>query len=113
MTDDQTAYIGVYPTKDKVRIHGRENTFEYLTGRKFGGAALCKTCGVHVFGNVYGPPITVFDKLPPERKEFALGVYHKNMNMQPLNVRSMNGFNSSSLNIKRSDEGTEGYELEP
>lgn len=109
------AYIGTYPTKDNVRIYGRDRVFEYLTGGKFTGSTFCKTCGVHVFSNVYGPPISVFDKLPPERKEKALAVYHKNMAMQPLNVRTIEGVDLDKLRplTKREDEGTEGYELTP
>ncbi|KAL7782382.1 hypothetical protein V8C43DRAFT_296174 [Trichoderma afarasin] len=108
------AYIGIYPTKDNVRIHGRDRVFEYLTGGKFTGSTYCKTCGVHVFSNIYGPPISVFDKLPPERKERALAVYHKNMAMQPLNVRAIEGVKVDTFRplIKREDEGTEGYELD-
>lgn len=82
-----------------------------------GSVVHCKTCGVQVFTNLYGPPITVFDKLPPERKAYALEVYHKNMSLQPLNVRAIEGFQllSETININRSDEGTEGYAelLEP
>lgn len=82
-----------------------------------GGVVHCKTCGVQIFTNLYGPPITVFDKLPPERKAYALEVYHKNMSLQPLNMRAMEGFQllSETINIKRTDEGTEGYAelLEP
>ncbi|KAK0634164.1 Mss4-like protein [Immersiella caudata] len=107
----RNAYIGVYPTKDQVRVHGRENTFEYLYGRKFNGEAHCKTCGVLVFNNVYGPLISVFDSLPPERKEVVLGIYWKNMAMQPLNVRVLDNVNFESLDVNRADEGTEGYVL--
>lgn len=109
------AYIGIYPTKDNVRIYGRDRVFEYLTGGKFTGSTYCKTCGVHVFSNIYGPPISVFDKLPPERKERALAVYHKNMAMQPLNVRAIEGVKVDTFQslIKREDEGTDGYELDP
>lgn len=32
-----------------------------------------------MFSNVYGPPITIFDRLPPEREELALAVYRKNL----------------------------------
>jgi hypothetical protein len=73
----------------------------------------CKTCGVTVFSNVYGPPLSVFDRLPPERKERALQVYHKNMALQPLNVRTLNGVDVGALQIERTDEGTEGYVLPP
>ncbi|KAL5086186.1 hypothetical protein Trisim1_009516 [Trichoderma cf. simile WF8] len=108
------AYIGIYPTKDNVRIYGRDQVFEYLTGGKFTGSTYCKTCGVHVFSNIYGPPISVFDKLSPERKERALAVYHKNMAMQPLNVRAIEGAKVDTFQplIKREDEGTDGYELD-
>lgn len=83
-----------------------------------GSVVHCKKCGVQVFTNIYGPPITVFDKLPAERKAHALEVYHKNMSLQPLNVRAVEGLQqllSEGLTIKRSDEGTEGYAelLEP
>ncbi|OTA01100.1 hypothetical protein A9Z42_0014060 [Trichoderma parareesei] len=109
------AYIGTYPSKDNVTIYGRDRVFEYLTGRRFTGSTFCKICGVHVFSNVYGPPMSVFNKLPPQRKEVALAVYHKNMAMQPLNVRAMEGVKLDNLRplIKREDEGTEGYDLEP
>lgn len=120
---DQDAYIGTYPTRDQVRIHGRENGWEYgglkaeLGAMKMGAVVHCRTCGVQVFTNLYGPPITVFDKLPPERKAYALEVYHKNMSLQPLNMRAMEGFQllSETIKIKRTDEGTEGYAelLEP
>jgi hypothetical protein len=66
---------------------------------------------VHVFGNIYGPPISVFDKLPPERKEKVLEIYRKNLQLQPLNVRAMEGVDLTELKINRSDEGTEGYVL--
>jgi hypothetical protein len=82
-----------------------------------GSAVHCKTSRVQVFTNLYGPPITVFDKLPPERKAHALEVYHKNMSLQPLNLRAFEGFQllSETTNINRSDQGTEGYAelLEP
>jgi hypothetical protein len=61
---------------------------------------------------VNGPPISVFDKLPPEKKENALKVYDKNMQLLPLNVRAMEEVDLSSLEINRTDEGTTGYELE-
>lgn len=65
-----------------------------------------------VYSNIYGPPITVFDKLPPERKERALAVYAKNLELKPLNVRAVEGVKLESLAIQRSDEGTDGYVLE-
>jgi len=71
----------------------------------------CKTCGVLVFNNVYGPPISVFDSLPPERKERVMAVYWKNMALQPLNVRALDDVDLEFLKVERTDEGTEGYTL--
>jgi hypothetical protein len=93
-------------------IYGREFGFEYLPGRKYSGQVYCKTCGVHVFSNIYGPATSIFDKLPPERKEVALKLYHKNMQLQPLNVRAMEGVDLNTLDINRFDVGTGGYELD-
>ncbi|KAK8105214.1 glutathione-dependent formaldehyde-activating enzyme [Apiospora kogelbergensis] len=109
----RTGYIGVYPTKSEVDIPIRswENTFAY--GGKFGGGPHhCKTCGVFVFHEVAGPPISVFDDMAPERRKHMLGVYHRNMNLQPLNIRCLGGFDMKALDIQRSDEGTEGYRLD-
>ncbi|KAI1161504.1 Mss4-like protein [Nemania serpens] len=105
-------YIGVYPTKDQVNIHGEENTFEYLYGRKYTGITFCKTCGVHVFSNVHGPPSSKIDEIPADRREDFISLYIKTMNLQPLNVRAIESIDMESLNIERDDEGTEGYELE-
>lgn len=96
-----------------MRIHGREHAVEYLHGRKYGSVSHCGTCGVSVFGTVYGPPLSVFDKVPPERLEHVMSVYHKNMNMSPLNVRAIEGLQLGSIQVNRSDEGTAGYELDP
>ncbi|XP_044716974.1 glutathione-dependent formaldehyde-activating gfa [Hirsutella rhossiliensis] len=121
----RNAYIGVYPTKDQARVHGREHSFEYYgikaesTGRRWSSTVYCQTCGVFTLSVIYGPPINVFDKLAPERKAHALEVYYKNINLLPLNVRALKGFQTrlfpKSIDIQRSDEGTEGYKelLEP
>ncbi|KAK3356729.1 Mss4-like protein [Lasiosphaeria hispida] len=109
----RNACIGVYPNKDQVRIHGREHTFEYKYGKKFSGTTHCKTCGVTVFSNVYGPPLSVLEAAPPERKERVMAAYWRNMMLQPLNVRALDGVGRDTLHIERSDEGTEGYVLDP
>lgn len=109
----QTAYVGVYPTKDEAIVHGRDETFEYRYGPRYVGVNFCRTCGVHVYSTVYGPPITVYDKLPPPTREAALAVYHKSINLQPLNLRAAEELDLASINISRSDEGTEGYQLDP
>ncbi|KAF4505953.1 hypothetical protein G6O67_007848 [Ophiocordyceps sinensis] len=111
----RNAYIGVYPTKDQVTVHGREHGFEYYgikaeaTGRKWSSTVHCKTCGVFVLNVIYGPPLSIFDKLAPDRKAHALEVYYKNTSLLPLNVRALRG-SYESIDIQRSDEGTEGYE---
>lgn len=107
----QNAYIGTYPTQSQVRIHGPSNTFEYLCGRRYNGAAHCKTCGVLVFNKVYGPPVSVFDRLPPERREVVLAAYHKNLAMRPLNVRALDDVDIRALKVHRVNEGTGGYEI--
>jgi hypothetical protein len=53
----------------------------------------------------------VFDSLPPERRNVVLAMYWKNMVMQALNVRALNGVDIASLAAQRTDEGTEGYTL--
>lgn len=102
----------MYPNKRQVQISGAENTFEYRKPPYYSGICHCKTCGVMVYSSIYGPPITVFDKLPPERKERALAAYARNLELKPLNVRAMEGVKLELLAIQRSDEGTEGYSLE-
>jgi predicted nuclease with RNAse H fold len=101
----------VYPDKDQVRIHGKEHTSEYMYGKKYGADHFCTTCGVYVFATVIGPPLSVFDKVPPERKEFVMSVYRKNVRMLPLNVRCMEGLDIASLKINKTDYGAEDYEL--
>lgn len=64
-----------------------------------------------MFNNVYGPPVSVFDRLPPERREVVLAAYHQNLAMRPLNVRALDDVDVESLKVHREDEGTEGYNL--
>lgn len=64
-----------------------------------------------MYNNVYGPPASVFDRLPPERKEVVLAAYWKNLDLRPLNVRALDDVDIWALKIQREDEGTEGYEL--
>ncbi|KAM3451319.1 hypothetical protein NHJ6243_009617 [Beauveria neobassiana] len=108
----RTAYIGVYPTRDQVRILGRKDTFEYIHGKRYSGVSHCKDCGVYVFKNIYGPDPSVFDKLAPERRAVVLEIYHKNMALQPVNVRTIEGLDLKSIKVERSDSGTDGYVLD-
>ena len=102
--------MGIYPTRDQVRIHGQEHTHEYKYGNRYGGSPFCTTCGVHVYTNIYGPPQSVLDAVPPERKERFMAVYNKNMSLQPLNTRALDGIDLNKVNVVRSNVGTAGYE---
>lgn len=82
-----------------------------MYGKKYGIDHHCSKCGVFTFATVLGPPLSVFDNVPPERKERVMAVYHKNMSMLPLNVRCMEGLDVSSLRIEKVDYGEEDYEL--
>ncbi|KAI0113683.1 Mss4-like protein [Nemania sp. FL0031] len=108
----RTGFIGVYPTKDQVKLHGQEHTVEYLYGRRYTGITFCKICGVYVFSIVHGPPLSIFDGVPTERRDHVMYIYQKNINLQPLNVRAMEGVDMGCLEVNRRDEGTEGYELD-
>jgi hypothetical protein len=88
-------------------ITGKENTTEYQFGRKFNGSPFCKTCGVHAFQNLYGPPKEVIDSLPEEKKAFV----RKKLAIRPLNIRVLDGLDLATVHINRSNEGTEGYSL--
>jgi hypothetical protein len=70
------------------------------------GFPFCSTCGVHVYMVVYGPPQHIVDRLPEDKKEFV----RKNLHLQPVNIRVLDGVDLGTSNIKRSDIGTEGYE---
>ena len=41
-----------------------------------------------------------------------MAVYRKNMDIQPVNVRALDGVDLRGLEVQRSDEGTEGYDLD-
>lgn len=56
--------------------------------------------------NVYGPPQSVIDRLPEEKKE----VVKKNLDVKPVNIRVLEGVDVKYLKIERLDEGTDGYE---
>lgn len=66
-----------------------------------------------MFWNLYGPPISMFDKLPAERRAIVLENYDSNMNLQPLSVRAMESLDLSKLQIEYDDCGTDGYSLDP
>ena len=102
--------MGIYPTRDQVRIFGRDHSHEYIWGRQYGGSPFCTTCGGSVYVNVYGPPQSFLDAVPPERKDKFMAVYNKNMSLQPLNIRSLDGVDVSKLEVARVNMGTEGYE---
>jgi hypothetical protein len=100
--------VGVYPSKSQVLLSGQENTQDYSFGRKFNGFPFCKTCGIHVYQNLYGPPKSVVEAMPESRRQAV----QKMLDMQPINVRVLDGFDLDRCEIKREDEGTNGYEIE-
>lgn len=104
----QTGAVQIYPHYSQVSIIGKENSKDYTFGRAFNGTPFCKTCGSHVYTNLYGPPQHVVDRLPDAKKEFV----RKQCEVQPINLRILDGVEWDELNVRRSDEGTEGYILD-
>ncbi|KAJ0309427.1 hypothetical protein COL5a_001598 [Colletotrichum fioriniae] len=101
----RNGFIGVYPHQSQVSIVGKDQALDYQFGRKFNGSPFCRTCGVHCFGNLYGPPKELVAKLPEAKQEFV----RKQLEVQPLNVRVLEGLEWDSVNIEWSNDGTEGY----
>jgi hypothetical protein len=100
--------VGIYPPKSAVTIQGREMTQDYTFGRRFNGHPFCKVCGVHVFMNLYGPPKELVHGWPQQRQEMVA----KMLDIQPINVRVLEGMELAALTVVRTDEGTEGYTLD-
>ncbi|WDK21229.1 glutathione-dependent formaldehyde-activating enzyme [Colletotrichum graminicola] len=103
----RNGYIGVYPHQSEVRLAGKDQTQDYKFGRRFGGSPFCRICGVHCFGNLYGPPKEVINRLPETKQEFV----RRQLEIQPLNIRVLDGVEWDRINIKWSNEGTAGYVL--
>lgn len=94
-------------------ITGQEHTRDYRYGRKYAGFPFCTTCGINVYNNLYGPPQQVLDQFPGDVRERSMQKVRKNLNLQPINVRVLDGVDRTSLLVKRHDGGTEGYVLDP
>ncbi|OHF02895.1 glutathione-dependent formaldehyde-activating enzyme [Colletotrichum orchidophilum] len=103
----RNGFIGVYPHQSHVSIVGKDQTQDYQFGRKFNGSPFCRTCGVHCFGNLYGPPKEIIARLPEAKQEFV----RKQLEVQPLNVRVLEGFEWGTVDIEWSNDGTEGYSV--
>jgi hypothetical protein len=103
----QTGAILIYPDKSQVTTTGREKTTDYRFGRMFNGTPFCQTCGVLCFQNLYGPPKEVIDRLPEAKQEFVA----KQLRIQPLNIRVLDGVEWGLIKVKKEDEGTKGYTL--
>ena len=101
----------MHPAKNQVRIDGKEHTQDYLLGRGWSGAPFCKTCGVHVFGNVYGPPQDFIDNVPEDKRDIFMTMVRKNTSLQSLNVRTFDNIDLTKIVVKQDDVGTEGYAL--
>ncbi|OIW24354.1 glutathione-dependent formaldehyde-activating gfa [Coniochaeta ligniaria NRRL 30616] len=102
----RNAWIGIYPRLSEVKVTGAEHLTDYRFGRRFMGHPFCKICGVHVVMNVHGPPQHVVDRLPEDKKEMV----RRKLDLKPVNIRVPDRVELSLLSIKRSDEGTDGYE---
>ncbi|KAL0944722.1 glutathione-dependent formaldehyde-activating gfa [Colletotrichum truncatum] len=104
----RNGFIGVYPHQSQVTLVGKENTQDYRFGRRFNGSPFCKTCGVHCFSNLYGPPQAIIDRLPDEKKKFV----RRQLEIQPVNVGVLEDVEWDKLNLQWANEGTEGYVLQ-
>jgi hypothetical protein len=61
-----------------------------------------------LFLNLYGPPKEVVAGWPQARQDMVA----KMLDIQPVNVRVLEGVDLAGLSVVRSDEGTEGYILD-
>ncbi|CCF33092.1 hypothetical protein CH063_05349 [Colletotrichum higginsianum] len=104
----RNGFIGVYPHQSLVTLVGKDQTQDYKFGRGFNGSPFCRICGVHCFGNLYGPPEEVLARLPEAKQDFV----RKQLEVQPLNIRVLDGVEWDRVDIKWKNEGTEGYVLE-
>lgn len=109
----KNAWLGAYPRKDQVMISGWEYTRDYQYGRRYTGFPFCATCGIHVYNNLYGPARQVLNQMPADMRAKAMEMVTKNLTLQPINVRVLDGVDLSSIKVKRRDGGTEGYVLDP
>ncbi|KDN64894.1 putative glutathione-dependent formaldehyde-activating enzyme, partial [Colletotrichum sublineola] len=103
----RNGFIGVYPHQSEVTLVGKDQTRDYKFGRGFNGSPFCRTCGVHCFGNLYGPPKEIVVRLPEARQEFV----RRQLEIQPLNVRVLEGVEWDRINIKWSNDGAADYVL--
>ncbi|KAK2041946.1 glutathione-dependent formaldehyde-activating enzyme [Colletotrichum somersetense] len=103
----RNGFIGVYPHQSEVTLDGNDQTRDYKFGRGFNGWPFCRTCGVHCFGNLYGPPKEIIARLPEAKQEFV----RKQLEIQPLNIRVLDGVEWDRINIKWSNDGAADYVL--
>ncbi|KAK3403426.1 hypothetical protein B0T20DRAFT_26240 [Sordaria brevicollis] len=115
------AYVGIYPTKEYVRIpeEAYNQTFEYRYNSKGNGIRHCSSCGVMVFMTVDGPPgleemLGRLKEQNPERYEQMKKMVDANLSLQPLNLRTLEMVDWEEMYVRRvvrSDVGTAGYVL--
>ncbi|KAK1992169.1 glutathione-dependent formaldehyde-activating enzyme [Colletotrichum falcatum] len=103
----RNGFIGVYPHQSEVTLTGKDKTRDYKFGRGFNGSPFCQTCGVHCFGNLYGPPKEIVARLPESRQEFV----RKQLEIQPVNIRVLDDVEWERIDIKWSNDGTVDYVL--
>lgn len=104
----QNGWVGVYPHKSQVTLGGTEYATEYRFGRKFNGSPFCKFCSVNVYGNLYGPPPEAVEAMPQKAKDMV----EHTLQLQPLNVRVLDGVEWGRIQVNKCDEGTEGYAID-
>ena len=98
----------MYPHKSQVTLGGTEYATEYRFGRKFNGSPFCKFCSVNVYGNLYGPPAVAVEAMPQKAKDMV----ERTLQLQPLNVRVLDGVEWGRIQVHKCDEGTEGYAID-
>ena len=106
----QTGGVGIYPDRDQVSIVGRENTTDYQFGKKYTGTPFCTRCGVSCFGNNYGPPQEIRDRIcaiSEEKKQYV----ERMLRIQAVNIRVLDDVEWDAITVLKEDDGTEGYAL--
>ncbi|KAI9814265.1 MAG: hypothetical protein M1827_003431 [Pycnora praestabilis] len=87
-TDTENGELWIYPSKSSVELYGQDALSNYQFGKKRAKHSFCSICGVSAIVRINDPEV----------------------NVMPVNVRTMNGVDLEDLKIKKYD----GWkELEP
>ena len=90
-----------------VRLAGTENTTEYLFGKGWIGHPFCRVCGVQVYMKIYGPKEK--DTWSQEMRKMV----KEKCEIVPVRLAVLEGVLWDELKVERSEEGKEGYVLDP